>query len=395
VVDRHHEAALRDPEQVISLSTTTTPFDPAALDARFDDGFVQTLEELGVTLLVTREYEHLVVALGARDGALTTSCLRVPHPSGLVVDRTRDVVHVACTRNPNQLLELRPAAGWFDRSDRFGDVDPGGGGLVPSRLRYLPGCMYLHDLALVGDRLVANAVGMNAVVDVTDETSRAVWWPRSMDAGGRVRGTRNLIQLNSISAGATLETSMFTASCEAFNGFHPGDLAWPVDRQGVLFDGNTGEVCARGLTRPHSARPGPDGSVWVDDSGYGTLNLVVGENTEVVSALGGWTRGLCVIGGRAIVGTSRIIPRYEAYAPGVDPADASCGLHIVDLATGEIEGTLTWPAGDQVFAIDWMSAARASGFVGGWPSPNGATDAAWYKFRPAGDEIAGLTVEEG
>jgi len=395
VSDTVDDRALRDPEQVLSLSATRMPFDPTMLEARHDEGFVNALQALGVTLLVTREYEHLVVAISAANDALQSSCLRVPHPSGLVVDRERDVVHIACTRNPNQLLELRPSAGWFDRSDRFDHIDLGGPGLVPHRMRFLPGCMYLHDLAIVAGRLLANAVGLNVVVDLTDDTCRPVWWPRSVDDGGRFRGSRNLIQLNSIASGPSLSTSAFTASCEAFNGFAPGDPQWPVDRQGVLFDGQTREVSVRGLTRPHSARRASDGRMWIDDSGYGTLNVVVGETAAVVAGLPGWTRGLCIIGDRAIVGTSRVIPRFEAYAPGIDPGAAVCGLHIVDLVTGTIEGSLVWPAGDQIFAIDWIGSSTATGFTGGRPGESPTVDAAWYKFRPPGDDVADMTAKEG
>jgi DNA-binding beta-propeller fold protein YncE len=154
---------------------------------------VRALDELGITLLVTREYEHLVLALSAVGGRIVTSSLRVPHPSGLVVDRNVGFVYVACTRNPNQLLELRPSAGWFARQDRFIGDDPGAQGLAPYRMRFLAGCMYLHDLAIVGGRLVANAVGLNAIVDLTGDSCRAVWWPRSADHDGKLVGARNLI----------------------------------------------------------------------------------------------------------------------------------------------------------------------------------------------------------
>jgi len=393
--DQRDGQALRDPEQVMSLSATAMPFDPAVLDARYDEGFVSALDTLGITLLVTREYEHLVVALSAERGSIETSCLRVPHPSGLVVDRERNAIHIACTRNPNQLIELRPSPGWLGRSDRFDGADPGECGLAPYRMRFLPGCMYLHDLAMVGGRLMANAVGLNVVVDLTDDTCDAVWWPRSVEHEGRPRSSRNLIQLNSIGAGASLADSAFTASCERFNGFEPGDPLWPVDRQGVLFDGLSREVSVRGLTRPHSARRGSDGQVWIDDSGYGTLNAVTGERADPVVALPGWTRGLCIVGRRAIVGTSRIIPRFEAYAPGVDPSAAICGLHIIDLTSGVCEGSLTWPAGDQIFAIDWIDSSVAKGFIGGKMSERSTIGAAWYKFRPPGDLIADTTAREG
>jgi hypothetical protein len=43
--------------------------------------------------------------------------------------------------------------------------------------------------------------------------------------------------------------------------------------------------------------------------------------------------------------------------------DASqCGVHAVDLDSGEVLGSLVWPSGNQIFAIDWVSSQFASGF---------------------------------
>ncbi|TJX04526.1 MAG: DUF4915 domain-containing protein, partial [Mesorhizobium sp.] len=59
-------------------------------------------------------------------------------------------------------------------------------------------------------------------------------------------------------------------------------------------------------------------------------------SVEIVARLRGWTRGLCAIGNLAIVGTSRIIPRFRAYAPGLEPDRCVCGLHAVDIKSGRV-----------------------------------------------------------
>jgi hypothetical protein len=87
-----------------------------------------------------------------------------------------------------------------------------------------------------------------------------------------------------------------------------------------------------------------------------------------VARLSGWTRGLCFHGAIAFVGTSRVIPRFRQYAPGLDAERARCGVHAVDTRTGRVIGSLTWPYGNQVFAVDWVKRSWASGFpfrVGG------------------------------
>ena len=39
-----------------------------------------------------------------------------------------------------------------------------------------------------------------------------------------------------------------------------------------------------------------------------------------------------------------------------------CAVHAVDIDSGRVEGSLIWPFGNQIFAIDWIDARRASGF---------------------------------
>ena len=48
------------------------------------------------------------------------------------------------------------------------------------------------------------------------------------------------------------------------------------------------------------------------NSGYGELGFVSDGRLEVVARLSGWTRGLCIVGDVAFVGTSRVIPAMLA-----------------------------------------------------------------------------------
>jgi hypothetical protein len=43
--------------------------------------------------------------------------------------------------------------------------------------------------------------------------------------------------------------------------------------------------------------------------------------------------------------------------------DASvCGIHAVDTRAGTVLGSLIWPLGNQVFAIEWLPGSVTSGF---------------------------------
>jgi uncharacterized protein (TIGR03032 family) len=119
----------------------------------------------------------------------------------------------------------------------------------------------------------------------------------------------------------------------------------------VIFSGRTREVVVRGLTRPHSARL-HRGQLWVDDSGYGEVGVCIDGRLRPAAGLPGWTRGLGFHGDLAFVGTSRILPRFHHYAPGLDPARCVCGVHIIDSRRGALLGSLVWPSGTQIFAVE-------------------------------------------
>ena len=98
----------------------------------------ETLEEAGITLLITREYEHLLLGMSVNEASEPEiSMMRLPHPSGLTVDRSRGIVHVAATRNPNQIFDLVPSQGLMERQDIEGAPDQPNV-LLPIRTRFFP-----------------------------------------------------------------------------------------------------------------------------------------------------------------------------------------------------------------------------------------------------------------
>ena len=356
-LDRLQNEQLRDPAQIVAHWSLAGNVDPRLLEYDVQGEWWDMLAACGITLLVTREYEHLVMAIQA-SGRL--SYFSVPHPSGLVVDRDRMIVHVAATRNPNQILDLVPITGVRSRRDT--PVTQTENELIPVRSRFLPGCFYIHDLGMIGEKLHFNAVGENAVLRLDDDgrTERA-WWPRCIDTENGPIFDRNHIQLNSIAAGKNLAGSYFSASSSEVMRLRPGHLRYPVDKHGVIFSGLTGEPVAWGLTRPHSARLHRD-ALWVNNSGYGELGYVNAGGFHPILRLPGWTRGLCFHGDIAFVGTSRVIPRFQRYAPGLNLETSTCAVHAVDMRTATIRGSLRWKWGNQIFAIDWLPRDVTSGF---------------------------------
>ena len=345
------DKAWRHPAQVVGCWDGAGAPDPDLLRYRTSGAWWDALESADITLLVTREYEHLVIALSVIRGAPLVSYLPLPHPSGIAVDRRRNVVHVASTRNPNQIYDLVPVSETLPRFDvRHGRMRPT---LMPARARMFPGSLYMHDLAFVGNQLHANAVGHNAVVRIGESGFDYAWWPRCVERAGGVLVEQNHLQLNSIAAGRSLRASYFSSSTDRISRLRPGNPKFPVDRRGVVFSGATREPIAFGLTRPHSARL-RGGRIWLLNSGYGEYGYIEDGAFHSVAPLPGWTRGLCFHRRVAFVGTSRVLPRFRQYAPGLKVDRAVCGVQAIDADSGRVLGSITWPGGNQIFAVDWV-----------------------------------------
>lgn len=355
-----HNAEWRDAAQVSSMWKDAESTDPTLLKYKVSGAFFDILERQNIALIVSREYEHLLLSLSQSAGKPAITYLPLPHPSGVAVDLPNKKVFVASTRNPNQLLELRPVAGLLNRKD----VDLPESvekNLVVTRSLYLPGCIYMHDLALIGGHLHGNAVGHNAIVTLDFENGfERVWWPKCIEAKQKPVFEQNHIQMNSIAAGKTLADSYFSASCDIVSASRPGEPNFKVDGRGVIFSGKTREPIVRGLTRPHSARFYGK-RLFVDNSGYGELCEIKDGKRTVAAKLPGWTRGLCFSGDIAFVGTSRVIPRFSQYAPGLDVSKSICGVHAVDVKSGRILGSITWASGNQIFAVESMPIGMSAG----------------------------------
>jgi len=114
---------------------------------------------------------------------------------------------------------------------------------------------------------------------------------------------------------------------------------------GVVLDVATGEVVASGLSMPHSPRL-HRGELYVLDSGHGDFGRVdLGSGRfEPVAFCPGYLRGLAFRGGMALVGLSKPRDRTFQGLPldrrlAEEGAEPSCGLRVIDLASGE---TVHW-----------------------------------------------------
>ena len=376
--------AMREPSQIVGSSDLNScGIYEESLEFSADDSFTKILSELDITLLVTREYEHLLLALNSKEGKLNQTFINLPHPSGIAVNRKSKSVYIAATRNPNQIIEFKPCKSKLQRTDNKSQADFENV-LMPVRTKFYPGAYYFHDLVFIGEELYGNSVGQNGVAKIdfnSPEHEKLLWWPKSVEKeNGEPNIESNFLQLNSIAAGSSIENSYFSASSEKIIKQKPGDLDYPVDKTGVVFSGKTREVAARGLTRPHSARH-YKGKVWVDNSGYGEVGYIENEKFVPVVKLPGWTRGLCFYRNIMFVGTSKVLEKYLHYAPGLKNDKTSCGIFAIDTDTSKIIGSIKFPYGNQVFGIEYISKSVTSGFLNQDVKPSDKEKSAFYKYK--------------
>jgi uncharacterized protein (TIGR03032 family) len=133
---------------------------------------------------------------------------------------------------------------------------------------------------------------------------------------------------------------------------------------GILMDVASGEVITRGLSMPHSPR-WYAGRLWLCESGTGTLGYIDPRTGryEPIAEVPGFTRGLEFAGGLALVGLSQV--RESAVFSGIPITDRlaederTCGVCVVDLATGRVVALLKFESGVQeVFAVAVLPGRR-------------------------------------
>lgn len=340
---------LRRPSEIFGAGFKKAGITDQLLRYQATESFSRIIHELGITLLVSREYENFLIAFSAGKKRLIQTFFHIPHPCGIAVDSSHSKMYVVSTRNPNQLVE-------FVVQDSY---------LIPKRVKYYPGSYYFHDIAFIGDTLYANAVGKNGIVKIdinTDANENITWWPNCITGkNGEPRVDKNYIQLNSIAAGKTLAGSFFTASNDSISKTRPGDKKFDVLQKGVIFSGITRDVIARGLTRPHSARLIYD-KIFVNNSGFGEFGCIDNGIFRPVLTLSGWTRGLHAVGDIVFIGISRVLWRYRNYAPGLKYQDCICGIIAYSMKKDRVIGSIRFPFGNQIFSIQSISSATTSGF---------------------------------
>jgi uncharacterized protein (TIGR03032 family) len=214
----------------------------------------------------------------------------------------------------------------------------GGDRLFVPKVGYTTGDLDAHDVAVEDTgRVVFVATRFNCLATLSERRSFTPLWRPPFVSKLAAEDRCHLNGLALVGGRARYVTAVSTT-----------DVAdgWRDRRRdgGCLLDVTTGRTVAAGLSMPHSPRF-YRGKLWVLDSGTGQFGRVdPGTGAfEPVAFCPGYLRGLAFVGDYAVVGLSR--PRHDKTFTGLPleealrarGAEAQCGLHVINLRTGDAE----------------------------------------------------------
>jgi uncharacterized protein (TIGR03032 family) len=339
------------------------------------DSFVDLLQQLGASVLVTTYQANKLLVVRAAQGGLSTLVRTFERPMGLAVDArgmalgTRDQIWFL--RNaPDIAPRIEPAgvhdACYLPRSCHVtGDIGVhemawGGGARPFSRPCHEDGGRIddpSHELWIVNTRF-----SCLCTLD-PDYSFVPRWRPPFITA----LAAEDRCHLNGLAMGHDSDPTprYVTALGDTDTA---GD--WRANKAlgGILMDIPSGEIVARGLCMPHSPRLN-GGRLWLLESGTGQLALIdpASGRRQAVAELPGFARGLAFAGPYAFVGLSKIRP--SSAMDGVPLAQRrdklKCGVAVVDLRSGQPIAFLEFQtAVEEIFDVQVVCGLRFPEVVG-------------------------------
>jgi uncharacterized protein (TIGR03032 family) len=324
-------------------------------------GLPALLERLELSVLLTTYQAGRVVSLGSHQGELRIGFAHFDQAMGL------------CRTASGLALVSRDAIWSLPANQQIAaSLHPEGEHDIAflARSCHHSGPLMGHDLAWGGGRLWLVNTLFNGLVTIEGDWSFVPRWQPPFISGWAPadRCHLNGLALAADGSGPAYVTALGETDSE--NGWREHKATG-----GCLIDVRSGEVRLRGLSMPHSPRL-YNGQLYLLDSGHGTLLRVdplTGER-HTIASLPGFTRGLDCFAGHAFVGLSQI--RETAVFGGLplqhSGQELRCGLAIVNLSSGTVEGFLWFNSGvEEVFAAVVLPGWRHPALIG----PDTSTDA--------------------
>ena len=318
----------------------------------YSPGLAESLEQAGVTLLVSTYQAGKLCVFRSSDGRLTMLPRTFDKVMGLAADPTRIAI---ATRYQIWFLRNEPIL-----APKIKPLDTHDACFVP-RSSHITGNIDAHEIGWAGDELWIVNTQFSCLCTLDPDYSFVPrWWPPFVS--NLARQDRCHLNGLAIAAERPVYATAFSAT-DTPEGWREHKLDG-----GCVIDVASGEIVARGFSMPHSPRVRQD-RLWLLDSGNGSLVTVNVESgqTEVVANLPGYTRGLSFFGRYAFVGLSRI--RETAVFGGAPiaerPDDRKCGVWVIDTESGHTVGFIEFQQTvDEIFDVQVLPNVRYPAVIG-------------------------------
>jgi len=312
--------ATRQPVEAGPVAAPSPPA-PVAFHYTQTDSFVELLQQLGASLLVSTYQANKLLAVRASGQGLSTLVRTFDKPMGLAVDGSRLAIG---TRKEVWFLR--------DAPDIAPQVEPVGrhDACFLPRSSHVTGDIGIHEVAWAGDELWIVSTRFSCLATLSPDYSFVPQWRPPFITALAAEDRCHLNGLAIVDGQPKYVSALGTTDVRD---------GWRADKPhgGCIIDISSGEFVTRGLSMPHSPR-WHDGKLWVLESGRGGVVLVdrATGRRETVLQLPGFTRGWAFAGTYAFVGLSKI--RATSAMDGVPLAERRehlrCGIAVVDLRSG-------------------------------------------------------------
>jgi uncharacterized protein (TIGR03032 family) len=337
VLNQHAEAG---------LSARRPPPSPVEFHYTQDESFVEVLQQLGASLVVSTYQANKLLAVRAQGPGLSMLVRTFDRPMGLAVDAKRLTIG---TRN--QIWTLRNAP------DIAPHVEPAGvhDACYLPRSAHVTGDIGIHEIAYANDELCMVSTRFSCLCTLDDAYSFVPQWQPPFITALAAEDRCHLNGLALRDSRATFVTALGDSDT-------PGGWRPAKSHGGVIMDIASGEFVTRGLSMPHSPRWHED-RLWVLESGTGGVVRVdpATGRRETIVRLSGFTRGWALVGNLAFVGLSKIRPTSAMDGvPIADRRDAlKCGVAVVDLQRGACVGLLEFQTAiEEIFDVQILAGLR-------------------------------------
>jgi protein O-GlcNAc transferase len=350
-----------------NLGTVPAPLTEARFEAT--GNFPHLLDQLGISLLVSTYQAGKLLVLGTHQGALTVSFNHFDRVMGIAVQP-----HKIALGSGFQIWFLHGAP------DLAGRIEPAGkhDACYLTRASHVTGPIHGHDLAWAGEELWVVNTLFSCLCTLNPNFSFVPRWKPPFVSNLAAEDRCHLNGL-ALEQGQPRYVTVL-AECDTAGGWRPTKA-----NSGCVIDVPTSQTIVRGLAMPHSPRV-HNGQLWVLDSGHGRLSRVdlpTGQ-TEAVTHLPGYTRGLAFHGPYAFIGLSRI--RETSVFGGIPIAahreQLKCGVAVVDLRTGRLVAHFCFASGvSEIFAVEVLPGVRCPATRGPATAPEEG-NLIWYAPAP-------------